>query len=251
MNYPSLSLNAELIGRVFSQRNTAPEDRSLSKIITKSGKQNNMSEPQGQSNVNGEVKVCDHCDYKTSMYEDMFNHIRQSHSGQGIKHKCPECNLTNTTLFRIKRHLYEVHLKIGQMKKCDHCDYTNLKYDNLYIHKRQHHMSHLKQKCTECENTYSYHSKLKKHFNEVHLKIQRNQQGQKMYPTICRKNICPEFHTKRCKELEKHSLFYCDQCSFSSPRNDKIKFHVQNVHEGVIFKCEKCTACTVKERRLV
>ena len=35
----------------------------------------------------------------------------------------------------------------------------------------------MKQKCTKCENTYSYPSKLKQHFNQVHLKIGRNQYG--------------------------------------------------------------------------
>ena len=38
-------------------------------------------------------------------------------------------------------------------------------------------MKHMKQKCTKCENTYSYPSKLKQHFNQVHLKIGRNQYG--------------------------------------------------------------------------
>ena len=63
------------------------------------------------------------------------------------------------------------------MKKCDECDYENVKYNNLYVHKRQYHMKNMKQKCTKCESTYSYPSKLKQHFNQVHLKIGRNQYG--------------------------------------------------------------------------
>ena len=133
MNYPSLSLSAESIERAFSEK----KNISLPKTIT--GKKDKKSEPQDQSYVkNGGTKDCYNCDFKTSKYEDLFDHIRQSHFGQGKKHKCPECNFTNSTLFRIKRHLYEVHLKIGQMKKCDHCDYTNITYNNLYVHKRQH-----------------------------------------------------------------------------------------------------------------
>ena len=123
MNYPSLSLSAESIERAFSEK----KNMSLPKIIT--GKKDNKSEPQDQLYVkNGETKDCYNCDFKTSKYEDLFDHIRQSHFGQGKRHKCPECNFTNSILFRIKRHLYEVHLKSGQMKECDHCDYTNIRY---------------------------------------------------------------------------------------------------------------------------
>ena len=31
------------------------------------------------------------------------------------------------------------------MKKCDECDYENVKYNNLYVHKRQYHMKDMKQ----------------------------------------------------------------------------------------------------------
>ena len=108
-------------------------------------------------------------------------------------------------------------------------------------------MKHLNQKCTECENTYSYLSKLKQHFNQVHRRIRRKQKnfGYKM---ICRKLICLNFQTKGCEQLEEHSLFACDQCPFSSRRKDMTQSHVQFVHEGVIFKCDQCTTCTVKTK---
>ena len=69
-----------------------------------------------------------------------------------------------------------------------------------------------------------------------------------MYKVICRKQICPDFQTKGCKQIEDHSLFVCDQCPFSSRRKDMTQSHVQFVHEGVIFKCDQCTICTVKTR---
>ena len=239
MNYPSLSLNKDSIERAFSERKIAVKK---TKTIAQPGNKDNISEPLFQSK-NGEIKDCDNCDYKSSTYEDLFHHIKQTHLRQ--MHKCPLCNFSKHSLSRVKNHLYEVHLKIGTLKKCDECDYENVKGNNLYVHKRQNHMKHLKQKCTACNFTTSYPSKLKQHFNQVHLKIQRKQ---KMYPTICRKKFCPEFHTKNCKELVKHSLFYCDQCSFSSPRNDSVKSHIQYVHDGVIFKCEECTGYIVKTK---
>ena len=245
MNYPTLSLSADSIQRAFSKRNIAVKNKPLTKTITQPGKKDNMSEPFNQSK-DGEIKDCNNCDYKTSTYEDLFDHIKKTHVRQGLKHKCPLCDFSNIIPARVKAHLYEVHLKIGTMKKCDECDYENLKYNNLYVHKRQNHMKHLKQKCTECENTYSYLSKLKQHFNQVHQRIRRKQNN--LYKVICRKQICPDFQTKGCKQIEDHSLFVCDQCPFSSRRKDMTQSHVQFVHEGVIFKCDQCTICTVKTR---
>ena len=212
MNYPSLSLSAESIERAFSRGNAAPRKRSQTKTI----KKDNISEPpMNQSNFkNREIKDCNNCEYKTSTYEDLFDHIKQYHRRQGINHKCPLCNFSNNIPARVKTHLYEVHLKIGKMKKCEECDYKNVKGNNLYVHKRQNHMKHLKQKCTECEKTYYYPSKLKQHFNQVHLGIRRRQKN--LYKMICRQQICSNFQTTNCGQLEKHALFVCDQCPFSS-----------------------------------
>ena len=175
MNYPSLSLSAHSIERAFSERNVAVKNRPLTKTIAQPGKKDTIPEPLNQSNfkLKGEIKDCNNCDYKTLTYEDLFDHIKKTHVRRGLKHKCPLCDFSNIIPARVKTHLYEVHLKIGKMKKCDECDYENLKYNNLYVHKRQNHMKHLNQKCTECENTYSYLSKLKQHFKQVHQRIRR------------------------------------------------------------------------------
>ena len=208
-----------------------------------------MPEPLNQSK-DGEIKDCNNCDYKTSTYEDLFDHIKKTHVRQGLKHKCPLCDFSNIIPVRVKTHLYEVHLKIGIMKKCDECDYENVKYNNLYVHKRQYHMKDMKQKCTECENTYSYPSKLKQHFNQVHLKIRRKQYGKQnnVYKIKCRKQFCLDFQTGSCKELENHKLISCDQCSFSNAKKEMLKSHMQSVHEGVIFKCDQCTECMSKPK---
>ena len=89
-----------------------------------------MPEHLNQSK-DGEIKDCNNCDYKTSTYEDLFDHIKKTHVRQGLKHKCPLCDFSNIIPVRVKAHLYEVHLKIGIMKKCDECDYENVKYNNI------------------------------------------------------------------------------------------------------------------------
>ena len=234
MNYPSLSLSADSIERAFSKTNIAVKNKSLTQTIAQSGKKDNMHASLNQSK-DGEKKDCNNCDYKTSTYEDLFGHIKKTHVRQGLKHKCPLCDFSNIILSRVKTHLYEVHLKIGTMNKCDECDYENVKYNNLYVHKRQYHMKHMNQKCTKCENAYSYPSKLKQHFNQVHLKIRQNR-----YRVKCRKLFCLDFQTPNCKDLENHNFFFCDECSFSNPNKEMLKRHMQSVHEGVIFKCDQC-----------
>ena len=84
MNYPSLSLSADSIERAFSIRNVAVKQRPLTKTIAQPGKKDNMPKPLDQSK-DGEIKDCNNCDYKTSTYEDLFDHIKKTHVRQGLK----------------------------------------------------------------------------------------------------------------------------------------------------------------------
>ena len=241
MNYPSLSLSADDIERAFSGKNT----KSL--IKANPVKKDTNFDQYETAFKDGKTRVCDHCDYETSTYEDMFNHTEKRHKRRGLKHKCPECDFSKSAISRVKAHLYQVHLKIGRLKKCDQCDYENLFNNNLYVHKRTHHMEDMKQKCSECDKSYHYQSKLKQHFNQVHLKIrriQKNYQGHK----ICRVKNCPDFNTTDCEELDTHSQYFCDQCPFVSQRKDTTDSHIQFAHNGVVFKCDLCTEYTVQTK---
>ena len=112
MNYPSLSLSADSIERAFSNRSRTVKNKPLTKTIAQSVKKDNIPEP-----MDGQIKVCDNCDYKTSTYGDLFDHIKQNHVRQGLRHKCPICTFSNKIPARVKTHLYEVHLKIFSVTK--------------------------------------------------------------------------------------------------------------------------------------
>ena len=241
MNYPSLSLSADDIERAFSGTNTKP-------VIKANPVKKDKNLDQYETTFrDGKNRVCDHCNYETSTYEDMFNHTEQKHVRQGLRHKCPECDFSKNTVSRVKAHLYQVHLKIGTLKKCDQCDYENLFNNNLYVHKRTHHMEDMKQKCGECDKTYHYQSKLKQHFNQVHLKIRRKNTVSG-YKIVCRLQSCPDFNTAFCKEIESHRRFFCDYCPFSSRSRNAKEDHVKFKHDGEVFKCEMCAECTVRTK---
>ena len=239
MNYPSLSLSVDEIEKAFSGDNT----KSLAK--TNLIKKDNY--PQYETTFkNGKARTCDHCDYKASIFEDLYDHTKKNHVKQKLK--CPECDFSKRPIVRVKAHLYQVHLKIGTMKKCDQCDYENFNYNNLYVHKRTYHMEDMKQKCSQCDKTYHYQSKLKQHFNQVHLKIGRKN-AFSGYKIMCRFQSCPDFKTTNCKEIEAHARFFCEYCPFSSRSRNAREGHVQFEHEGVVFKCDLCTECSVKTKR--
>ena len=239
MNYPSLSLSVDEIEKAFSGDNT----KSLAK--TNNIKKDNY--PQYETTFkNGKARTCDHCDYKASIFEDLYDHTKKNHVKQKLK--CPECDFSKRPIVRVKAHLYQVHLKIGTMKKCDQCDYENFNYNNLYVHKRTYHMEDMKQKCSQCDKTYHYQSKLKQHFNQVHLKIGRKN-AFSGYKIMCRFQSCPDFKTTNCKEIEAHARFLCEYCPFSSRSRNAREGHVQFEHEGVVFKCDLCTECSVKTKR--
>ena len=52
----------------------------------------------------GKVRACDDCNYKTSIFEDLYDHTKKSQVGQKLK--CPECDFAKSPIFRVKDHLY-------------------------------------------------------------------------------------------------------------------------------------------------
>ena len=124
---------------------------------------------------------------------------------------------------------------LNQITKCDQCDYKTSKYDLMYSHMRVKH-SDSKIKCTECNFSHPFPTKVNTHYKQVHLGVRRHHRRY-----ICRKRTCHKFDTKNCPELESHSLLFCEKCKFSSARSDDFKFHTESVHDGIVYKCDYCS----------
>ena len=122
-------------------------------------------------------------------------------------------------------------------KECEKCDFKTSTYNYMYVHNRIKH-SDIKHKCTECNYTHAYPTKVRSHYKQVHLGVPK-------YKQKCRKESCKDVGTEDCKELQ-HFNIYCGQCEFSTKRNDTLKIHTKRVHEGLIesFLCKQCDFIT-------
>ena len=122
-------------------------------------------------------------------------------------------------------------------EQCEKCDYKTSIVSNMYKHNRIKH-SDIKHKCTECNFTHTFPTKVRTHHRQVHLGIRRNQIQTK---PKCRKLICKDVGKSDCKEFL-HFLFFCAQCDFSTKSNYTLKSHNNTVHEGLIesFPCNQC-----------
>ena len=148
-------------------------------------------------------------------------------------------NFQGTNNLPLKSNFY-----LNEITKCDQCEYKTSKYDLMYTHVRVKH-SDLKIKCTECNFSHPFPTKVNAHYKQVHLGVKRPHYDRRY---ICRTKTCHKFDTTNCTELESHSLLFCDKCNFSSGKSDDFKFHTQSVHDGIVYKCEYCSSYTAKRK---
>ena len=131
---------------------------------------------------------------------------------------------------------------LNEITKCEQCEYKTSKYDLIYSHVRVKH-SDLKIKCTECNFSHPFPTKVNTHYKHVHLGVKRHHRRY-----ICRNEFCHSFGKQDCAELETHSLLYCKVCKYSSARSDDFKFHMQSVHEGIVYPCVYCSSYVAKRK---
>ena len=132
----------------------------------------------------------------------------------------------------------------NQTNQCEQCEYKTSKYNSMYSHMRVKHTD-LRIKCTECNFSHPFQTKVNTHFKQVHLGQKRPDHRS----DICRKRTCSKFYTKNCTELESHAALSCDKCNYSTARSDYLKFHIESVHDGIIYKCEYCPSYTAYKRK--
>ena len=132
----------------------------------------------------------------------------------------------------------------NQTNQYEQCEYKISKYNSMYSHMRVKHTD-LRIKCTECNFSHPFQTKVNTHFKQVHLGQKRPDHRS----DICRKRTCSKFYTKNCTELESHAALSCDKCNYSTARSDYLKFHIKSVHDGIIYKCEYCPSYTAYKRK--
>ena len=127
--------------------------------------------------------------------------------------------------------------------------------------------------CSACSYTHYYKAQVKKHFNQVHLKIKRNDQCTKSCFIMDCKNAekeqCEKMGHNRifCEQCDHYTLtkrsmehhiktkhegqvFNCHQCDFVSKTKETLTSHINTKHEGLIFKCHQCNFVSTSKRTL-
>ena len=144
-----------------------------------------------------------------------------SETKQVVARSTPQAGTKKTRSARYYRKMKE--------EECDQCDNKTTKVNAMKDHKRVKHVGE-KKKCSKCEYSHAYTTKIRQHYKQVHNKI-RPQWNQRMH--TCREISCKDFGTPSCLKIEIHSLYFCNLCpSLSFKRSDKLKFHVDKVHKG-------------------
>ena len=97
--------------------------------------------------------------------------------------------------------------------KCDICDYNTTKKELFRQHTLTKH-SEVKHKCPNCAFTHYYSGKVRRHFQEVHLKKGRDKKTKD-----CFEKGCQNTQQEDCEKLghNKHACKRCDYRVFTSP----------------------------------
>ena len=120
------------------------------------------------SNIHGDMKQCNDCDYKARRSSSMFQHQRAKH--QGVSFHCGECDSKFESEGGLKLHTDNKHREIRF--KCPKCDYMATMKGNLKIHEQALH-ENIKYPCSgKCSyiastpRSLSWHSQKCKWLNQ-------------------------------------------------------------------------------------
>ena len=200
------------------------------------------------------------CDYKTSVERNLRNHIAFKH--EGIVYPCDLCEFKGANTNSLKQH----NLSIHENKKyfCNECDYFGTQSGAVIKHRKRVHLG-IDFKCTSCDFVTKDKISLKKHLDSQHLlpckykcdlcnyktNIKQNlklhdksKHNDSQY--VC--NICEKLfpvldYLRRHKELMhvKAESFKCGQCNFKTKTNQRLKNHMNAVHDKIKYQCNLCS----------
>ena len=301
MNYPSLSLSQASIENVFATRGSKERVQSkdtatriyrpnIKKVLSKikhrdyisisnfedAFEENFANKTFTEKFANNDAQKCGECEFKTSIQEQMRQHMLIKHSG--IQHKCPHCEYTHYYPNRVKRHENHFHKKIPYISgknsmlcnnvicplfgsneckeldlhgrhKCAECNFATRRLNLLNKHIGSVHEGEV-YRCDECQYFSKTKRDLNNHIQSKHASIQKKSAkitrkrsmlcNKRKSSMLCNNPGCPQFGSYECKELKLHGRHKCAQCGFASKKSSNLSKHVRSVHEGVVYHCEEC-----------
>ena len=274
MDYSNLFLNKESIENVLkiSQKPTKGIGRGLASLV-KSGAEKDA------------VQECNQCDYKTAIYNYMYEHNRRKHSD--IKHKCTECDYTHAYPSKVRIHHKHVHLGISRRHGiqlvcrkdicinvgksdcselshfrnfCDQCAFSCRNNYDLKSHIKIMHEGFVESfPCDECDFSTDFRDSLRKHTMRVHEgEIEIFSCNQCDFSSNFRTNLKRHASTKHIGEAmtrRNKVVEECDflNCTYKSLFKSELRTHIKTKHEGIVrFRCEfmNCTYGAYDRRSL-
>ncbi|KAL9700492.1 hypothetical protein quinque_003933 [Culex quinquefasciatus] len=147
--------------------------------------------------------VCDICGFTLKNKYSLDVHVRR-HKGE-TRFPCEYCSSSFHTKQEYKLHLSLVHVATEAVS----CEICKLEFKNMQFLRRhlKSHSDERNYKCSECGKTFKTIMHVHRHKETVHLKVR----------------------------------FQCEHCEMSYGRKDKLRMHVERVHNiQMYFICEIC-----------
>ena len=121
--------------------------------------------------------------------------------------------------------------------ECEECDYKTTKKELMRQHKLVKH-TRTANKCSACSYTHYYKAQVRKHFNQVHLKIKRVQ-NRAQCTKSCFIVDCKNAEKEQCEKMG-HNRIFCEQCDHYTLTKRSMEHHIKTKHEGQVFNCHQC-----------
>ena len=261
MEYPSLSLNQDLIDRLFSGlkygakdesgKNVSPtstmtnnhlrsgmkkydidivKDRKKAMKYERIQKENRLKKPT--------LKECDQCDFKTLKSWPMFYHKKQKHTD--LKQKCTDCDYSNYLPSKIKKHYKQVHLGIKRVQSRFHLKCRRELCEFVGTSNCLELQSHSRFICEKCQLSFKRNDTLKFHNEKVHLGLIFKCESCDSYSTGRKSSLARHIRFKHSGEKEQRKPRPCKEegCSFVGTTGKILRRHIETKHEGVVrFRC--------------
>ena len=182
---------------------------------------------------NGKRYKCDKCDVEVKIKSSLKSHDMMMHEKP---YNCSECDYKTGSKVTMRSHEETMHRGVNY--KCNQCEFDTKSTSTLYNHKRDMH-SNVSIRCNLCDYSTKRPDKLKQHKQSVHQNIKFN-------CDLCDKKVKSLNQHKRfnCEKRNFHEpkpLNICNQCDFTTAASNSLQRHIEQIHEGVEYKCGICT----------
>ena len=157
---------------------------------------------------------------------------------------CQKCSYIAKEKGDLKTHFKSVHEKIRI--KCEICDKDFARGPGLILHRQKVHEGIDKSaQCSICEQKLASKGKLKRHINDIHLKLKPFE-----CPSCKYKATNKPMLNNHVKAMHEGVKFNCSFCDYKTSFKSNVGKHEESVHSGRRFQCESCSFSAANRQTL-